>query len=193
MSDGVELGTKGHTSCTERSSTHPTSYKAATVAPGGRYEKRCSIRATAYFCCSPGVSILAKNSRISCQQKATRVQEVQGSAGQRRGVWDGASCESAGGCRRAHENARGCQRVREGKESAGGVREGAGGCMRVQEECERVHESAGVREGARGCGRARRVQEGCERVREGKEGAGGPGGCERGARGCERVREGAKG
>ena len=51
-----------------RSSTQPRSYSSITVAWGGNNDKTLLRRATAYFCCSPGVSILAKNKGMSWQQ-----------------------------------------------------------------------------------------------------------------------------
>jgi hypothetical protein len=51
-----------------RSSTQPTSYRPQMVAFGGNREKRCSRSAMEYFCCLPGVSMLAKKRGMSCRQ-----------------------------------------------------------------------------------------------------------------------------
>lgn len=45
--------------------TQAISYRTTAVASGGRKEYTQIMRATAYFCCSPGVSMLAKNNGIS--------------------------------------------------------------------------------------------------------------------------------
>jgi len=52
----------------ERASTHPMSYSTTTLHPRGIREKKCSISATLYFCCSPGVSMFAKNRGMSWRQ-----------------------------------------------------------------------------------------------------------------------------
>ena len=55
----------------EHASTQPTSYKMTTLVSRGIWEKRCSISATLYFCCSLGVSILVKKRGMSWQHMST--------------------------------------------------------------------------------------------------------------------------